>query len=262
MTNPSIDEKINIALVGYGRLARHLVPALVASGVKIKQWCVRNRRLHQEIYLQYGVSAVAHPSELRDNSDVILLLVSDDAISEVATQLNTPTSIVFHTSGMSSIDILPQKHAGIFYPLNTFNGKQPDWYRDTPIFIHAKDEKSLRTAQIMAAGISDQVHTIAPQDLQVVHLGAVISQNFSNHLIAQAEHILSAHELDRQLIHPLLSTMIRNLVDSPARGNQTGPAVRRDRNTINKQLALLVENEHLKDIYKKLSESIEKDLFE
>jgi predicted short-subunit dehydrogenase-like oxidoreductase (DUF2520 family) len=248
-------------LVGYGKLAKHLAPALVKCGIEINQWCIRNRDDHETVFQRYDVVAVNDLRLMSDASDIILLLVNDQAIGEVGRQLGIRQCLVCHTSGMTSVNILPQENTGVFYPLNTFNGFNTAWDYNTPIFLHAKKDKSLEALMALAGSLSHQVQIIAPMDLHIVHLAAVLAQNFSNHLIAQAEEILQAHQLDRRLIHPLLKTMVDNLNTTPAKANQTGPAVRRDQNTIDHQLNQLESDPALYDIYKKLTESIQSYTF-
>ena len=247
-----------VGLIGYGKLARHLAPALAGSGIIINQWCIRNKSDHQEILDKYSVSAVTQVDDIIDSSDLILIMVNDQAISEVGLQLKNTRAIVCHTSGMTSVDELPQKRAGIFYPLNTFNGINTTWNNDTPIFIHTKDSDHVAILSDLAQRLSNQVQVISPKDLQVVHLAAVISQNFSNHLIAHGEALLEAHQLDRSLIHPLLQTMVENLNLAPARLNQTGPAQRRDQTTTAHQSAILEQSPDLLSLYEALTKDIQK----
>ena len=251
-----------IGIVGYGRLARHLAPALSQAGLSINQWCIRNKIYHDKIKVRYGISPVEKVEQLNDESDLILLMISDTAIYDVSRKIPEMSSIICHTSGMTPLEIMPQHLSGIFYPLNTFNGKENEWDEATPIFIHTRDPEILTALTSVANKISDQVQPISPNDLQIVHLAAVISQNFSNHLIAQAERLLTAHGLERILIHPLLRTMIRNLDENPASLSQTGPAIRKDRSTIKRQLEILQDHPDLKKIYALITASIQNKSFD
>ena len=246
-----------IGIIGYGRLALHIAPALVESGIEINQWCVRNEKYHNEIVQTYKLNPVADPGGLNDSSDLLLLMISDTAIQDVGRQMPAVSSIVCHTSGMTPLSALPQERSGIFYPLNTFNGINPNWNEKTPILIHASNPDIVMDLVMLGSKISTAVQPISQDELQAIHLAAVISQNFSNHLIALAEALLESNDLDRSLIHPLLQSMIENLHARPARANQTGPAIRRDESTINRQLTFLENYPQLKDIYTLLTSSIQ-----
>ena len=260
--NAQPDKTLSVGLMGYGRLARHLAPALVKSGVVINQWYIRNQMFHTEILDSYDVQAVNDIGGITDKSDVIIIMISDHAIEQVAAQLNIQSSIVCHTSGTSLLDFLPQVNSGILYPLNTYNGINVDWSRDTPFFIQAKNEQTFIRLERLANLLSDHVQRINPDDLQTIHLAAVIAQNFSNHLIAQAEHLLVEKGIDRKVLYPLLLSMIENLRYAPAAMNQTGPAIRHDLNTIENQQELLEKRLDLRSIYIQLSKSIQAKLFD
>ena len=250
-----------IGIVGYGRLAKHLGPALISCDFRINQWYTRNVSLHQEIADHYGVNPVADIQKINDTSDLILVMLADHVIGELAAVLSVRSSIVCHTSGMTPMNQLPQKNRGIFYPLNTFNGKSPTWDKQTPLLLQASNENVLNAIHDVAQQISEHVQVVSPEDLQVIHTAAVISQNFSNHLIAKAEQLLLDMNLDRHLIHPLLQSMIINLAESTARENQTGPAVRGDHTTVRRQLELLRKSPELHALYASLTESIQSDYF-
>ena len=249
---------ITLGLVGNGRLAKHLVPKLIQSGLKINQWCIRDTSQHEVVKNKYGIQPIVHASDMEDISDIILVMVSDREIATVAASLHISIGLVCHTSGTTPVEVLPQHNAGIFYPLNTFNGIDNKWDENTPLFVHAKNEKTLCMLESFAGRVSNKVHIVSPLDLKVINLSAVIAQNFTNHLIAQAEGILTEHELDRSILQPLLQSMIKNLTLNPAQVNQTGPAARADENTLALHDEMLKDTPELAHLYTLLSKAIQK----
>ncbi len=251
----------SVSLIGYGRLAKHLVPAMVNSGVRIEEWYVRNKTRHEEITTQFGIRPLSTAGELNASADFMFLLVSDDAITEVTRDLNLSKTIVCHCSGMTAMENIKHDRRGIFYPLNTFNGLGK-WNPQTPIFIQAEHTDDLAKLTKLASCISSSVHHPAPTDLRTIHTAAVISQNFSNYFITRAEELLQKNNLERRLIHPLLKSMIENLTLSPALQNQTGPAVRGDKITLTEQKTYLSKYPELLTLYELVTQAIQSHDFD
>lgn len=254
-------EELKIGLAGYGKLARHLVPELQRVGVIINQWYVRDIKVHDEIRSEYNTQPFDDIGQLSDDNDIILLLVSDSAIREVSSALKVEQTVVCHTSGMTGLDAISQPGRGKFYPLNTFNGIDTSWNRETPLLISASDTKTEAILTGLGNMISGHVKTLDANSFKYVHLAAVIAQNFSNFLIAKGEQIVLDHDLDRELLHPLLATMISNLKRTAASSNQTGPAVRNDTTTLNNQINMLESTPYWKDVYELLTRGIQNEVF-
>lgn len=252
---------IQVGFIGYGRLAKHLVPAIQAADIEINQWYVRNESFHDEIRNLFRVDPVSHITELNEDSDLIIMMVSDHAIDDISQALNLEHTLICHTSGMTSVNAIAQTERGIFYPLNTFSGLDHSWNCETPIFIQATNHEAYTLLRQLAKKISSNVQLLDESTMPIIHTAAVVSQNFSNHLIAQAETLLESHGQNRKVILPLLESMISNLKLNPARSNQTGPAIRRDQETIEKQIDLLQKNKSLLYIYKSLTRSIQSEDF-
>src|SRR5690606_7189543 len=88
-----------------------------------------------------------------------------------------------------------------------------------------------------------------------LHVAAVVSSNFVNHLYALAEDYCRKEELDFPLLYPLIrETAVRLRSFSPA-ALQTGPAVRGDAPTITRHLALLNTHPELQELYRLLTAS-------
>jgi hypothetical protein len=77
-----------------------------------------------------------------------------------------------------------------------------------------------------------------------------------NHLYAIGEELLKEKEIDFDMLKPLIAeTADKALAFSP-KEVQTGPAVRFDRNVIDRHMEMLKEHPQWNDIYHLLSESI------
>ena len=88
-----------------------------------------------------------------------------------------------------------------------------------------------------------------------LHLAAVFACNFTNHCYSIAAEILSRHQIPFEVMLPLIDrTAQKTHLLSPI-DSQTGPAVRFDRNVMDKQRQLL-SDPATKEIYDMMSQDI------
>ena len=90
-----------------------------------------------------------------------------------------------------------------------------------------------------------------------LHIAAVFVNNFSNHLFALAQDYCEKHQIDYQLLMPLIHETISKIDTILPKQAQTGPARRNDHEIIEKHLQLLQDEDvYLYNIYKLLNGSI------
>ena len=184
-----------------------------------------------------------------------IIAVSDDAIAEVLSQLN-PNIPAAYASGSVALDQLPQRESlGVFYPLQTLSKTADVEFHEIPMLIESENENFRDQLLGLAMRVSINVHVVSSEQRSKLHLAAVWVNNFTNHLMYQAQLITKEQNLDYDLLLPLLKETVRKLDDRTAYEAQTGPARRGDSQTINKHLAALEGRR--KEIYKLLSDSIE-----
>ena len=111
----------------------------------------------------------------------------------------------------------------------------------------------------MAHLLSDKVYEFTDEQRKHLHIAAVFVNNFSNHLFALAQDYCEKHQLDYQLLKPLIRETIAKIDVLLPKEAQTGPAKRDDVEIIQKHLNILQnENLDLFNLYKLMSESIMK----
>ena len=181
--------------------------------------------------------------------DMILIAVSDHSIQEVSNQLPLTDAVVAHTSGASSMDLLSNhKHRGVFYPLQTFSKQQPLTWSEIPILWEGNkklvDEKLETLSQLLSplAVQSDEKQRLS------MHLAAVVVNNFTNHLYAEAHRFCKSKHVNFELLVPLIEETTRKIKQLDPRESQTGPAARGDTQTIQRHMAIPM-TEELSDIY-------------
>jgi predicted short-subunit dehydrogenase-like oxidoreductase (DUF2520 family) len=249
---------MKIVLLGSGNVATHLAKALKAAGEDIVQIYSPNLDNAKLLAGLIAAEAVNDLNDIKQNADLYIISIKDDAIETVAQALKDVAGLVVHTSGTTDINILSSqvKRAGVFYPLQTFSKSKTVSFENIPLCIEASDEAQLTILRKLANKISHQVYELDGEKRKVLHLAAVFACNFPNHLYALANKILNQNGLDFEIIRPLIAETADKVMSNLPENVQTGPAVRADESTLNKHLSMLTDMPELQNIYQTLSNSI------
>jgi predicted short-subunit dehydrogenase-like oxidoreductase (DUF2520 family) len=144
---------------------------------------------------------------------------------------------------------------GVFYPLQSFTkGKKVDFY-SIPICIeatHSTDEKLLKE---LANKLSDKIFTISSEQRKKLHVAAVFVNNFTNHMYTIGNNICKKNNIPFEILKPLIEETAQKVFKISPEKAQTGPAIRKDSETIKNHLFLLDEQE--KEIYNLMTKSIQ-----
>ena len=243
-----------IGIIGSGNVATCLAHALQAKGFVIDTVFSRdiNHAQHLASQLQ-GAKAIDNLQLLDVNLDVYLMAVTDDAIVKTASQIKL-NGLLVHTSG--SVSLAAQPRRGVFYPLQTINKNTAPNLEQVPILIEAADKADEQLLLQLAATLSTRVLLANSQQRQSLHLAAVFANNFTNHIMGIAKHILQQSNLPNDLLNPLIMQTAQNAITNNPFDVQTGPVMRNDLDTINTHLNLLQQFPQYRQVYELLSGSI------
>jgi len=254
---------MQVVLLGAGKLARHLGPALVQRGMNIVAVYNRSLVAAKGLAAQLGVATLATDdwAQLPKNADLYLLAVADQAIGPVAQQLSAqlgPDVPMAHTSGATPITVLAPftSRFGGLYPLQSFSNHRPIDFAQIPFCVQASDPTLLNLLRAMAQKMSPQVYELDDAQRAQLHLAAVFANNFVNYLIGQSQQILAQAAIPRTILFNLIRETIEKLEVQDAASAQTGPAIRGDQATIEKHLQLLAANPAARAVYQLISEQI------
>ncbi|MDB5004764.1 MAG: Rossmann-like domain protein [Mucilaginibacter sp.] len=249
---------MRITIIGSGNVATHLAAAFKNAGHRIVQ--VYSRAMQNAALLAYHVKAepIHDLIQIDPETDIFVIAVKDDAIGVIAEQLAVHQKLMVHTSGATDMFALLAfaDNVGVFYPLQTFNKTKEVDFMNVPLCIEAADESITKQLQELAQTISNKVYRIDSAQRKVLHLAAVFACNFPNYLYTIAQQILTQHQLDFELIRPLILETAEKVQTGLPAAMQTGPAVRNDETTMNNHLQLLKDTPHLQDLYTLLSQGI------
>ena len=247
-------------LVGSGNVATHIAFALKNAGIEVAQ--IWSKRLAHATVLADKIGAIAtnNLSDIDNGADICIVSIKDDAIAEVLEELKGFNGVILHTSGSVNLNVFSNNFEkfGVFYPLQTFSVQKEVHFKTIPICIEANNPETLTFISQLAKKISDKVVEVKSEKRKILHLAAVFACNFTNHLYALSENLLSEHDLDFDMLRPLILETASKVQRSSPKDVQTGPAVRGDEQTIKKHEELLLKQPQLLTIYQTLSESIKK----
>lgn len=252
------NKKLSVSFIGAGKVATALGELFFKNGIQINEIYSTTLSSTKKLAKKLNAKPIHSIKELNGKSDFYILAINDDAIEKVAGQLQIKDKIVVHTSGTTAIQSLKSssKNIGVFYPLQTFTKQNSSG--DFPILIEASNEKTLKVIKHIATSISKDVRKVNSKQRLKIHLAAVLVSNFTNQLYALAHDLLKKEKIDFNILLPLITQVNENLKKSSPDKNQTGPAIRRDKKTIDKHLKLIQKEKDLKMIYQMMTSSIQK----
>ncbi len=245
---------VSVGIIGSGNVAWHIAHGfLQTSEVKIKWIYGRNEKTLAELSGSIHVPAFSRLPE--EAVDLVLICVSDDSIQDVLNQLPASWKAAY-TSGTVSLDKLElrQEHCGVFYPLQSFTRKRMVSLKEVPFLIEASNDSFAAELENMAGLLSNNVRRMDSEQRKQLHIAAVFSNNFVNHLFFLAQEHLKDKQIDQEILHPLISETVRKALEIGPFEAQSGPARRNDRHTIQSHLNEL--DGISREVYALITESI------
>ena len=145
---------------------------------------------------------------------------------------------------------------GVFYPMQTFSKQREVDFRVVPFFIESNSSEDTELLKAIASVLSENVYEATSEQRRSLHLAAVFTCNFTNHMYALAAELLKMYDLPFNAMLPLIDETARKVHELEPKQAQTGPAVRYDENVINKHLEMLAGEPEMQELYRLVSESI------
>ena len=238
-----------MAIIGYGNVGSFLARRFEEKGLEVIRFSRKARK-----------EECASQEDYDGDFDLSLITVPDDSIEALSASLSVTRGIMAHSSGTVSIEAIHPKHgrSAIFYPLMSIKSDSSFDLDTIPFCLEAKNEKDVDELRSFAQRIQLNYRFLNSSERAKIHLAAVISQNFSNHLYHWAWNTLKEENIDFEILKPLLLQHLKGLesqVDPALK--QTGPAVRGDQQTIKNHLKQIKEPSY-QALYKSLSDLIQK----
>jgi predicted short-subunit dehydrogenase-like oxidoreductase (DUF2520 family) len=248
---------MKVVCIGAGNVATHLSKALYKAGFTITQIVSRTEDHAKMLAQSVNACWTSNPDNIEE-ADLYIYSVSDSALEE-AIRLNPhKEGLHVHTAGSMSLSLFEgsKERGGVLYPLQTFSKEKAVDFKGIPLFIEASSADDLNILRELASAISNQVYEASSAQRQQLHLAAVFACNFTNHLFAIAESILHEADIPFEVLRPLIQETIDKTATLSPREGQTGPAIRKDFNVMEKHLEKLTDHSQWKEIYRLMSQNI------
>jgi len=250
---------MEVVIIGTGNVATILGRKFRSVGHKIVQVVGRNSKAASALAYEWDTVSTNYNSPITRHADIYIVAVSDHAIQAIVENLKLPGKVVAHTAASVPMQVLKHvtQHYGIFYPLQSLR-KEMKHLPDIPVFFDAVDETASHKLRSLAASIAgEKVTQSGAEDRAKLHVAAVVVSNFVNHLYKLAEEYCEKEGVDFKQLLPLIEETATRVKDISPEKSQTGPALRHDKETIQKHLDLLKDHPQLRNIYLVMTESIQ-----
>jgi predicted short-subunit dehydrogenase-like oxidoreductase (DUF2520 family) len=249
---------MNIAIIGSGNVAFVLGKLLNRKGFVIKQVISRNSSEGMSLAQLLNCTYTNFSGKLEDGVDLVLIALSDDAITSCFDILKGYNKLVVHTAAAVSIDILAEvsPHYGIIYPLQSVR-KEIERPVEIPFLFEANSIQNKKTIEKILDKISDKNYEASYEERIKLHVSAVFANNFVNHFYHLAAHFCEKENIPFVALRPLIEETAFRLRYGPPQNFQTGPAIRKDEQTLEKHLELLNNHPLLKEMYLASTRSIQ-----
>jgi predicted short-subunit dehydrogenase-like oxidoreductase (DUF2520 family) len=244
-------------ITGTGNMAWLLGTKLTAAGHQCMGVYGRNGEAASALGQTIGAPALSSLQQIPDIYDACIIAVADHAISETASGLALQETTLIHTAGALVMDILPAPNKAVLWPVYSILKSSLPQHRNVPVAVEASTGKALSLVKEIAASFSDNCFEADSVQRSWLHLTAVFSNNFINHLMAVAAQICTEQNLPFSAIRPILQQTFERTATQSPRDVQTGPARRGDMETMNKHLALLQSHPAWQAVYAAISASVE-----
>ena len=254
---------MKIILIGFGNLAYHYARALYKTNVQFEVVAQHQKPYEAEFE---GIPFHRSIEMIPTDFDFYFLCIPDGYIKKVSKQISNivdQTAIICHCAGTKSIKHLPAHivNRAVLWPLQSLSHERKiDLLNNAPLFYEASNEAAEIKLLELAKMISSRVLKANFYDRKQLHLAAVFSNNFSNHLIGTAKEIVEKKKFNYDILVPILEETISKLSELNKEDAQTGPAVRGDVSTMNQHLFLLKKSSQKRGLYKMVSKSINPEL--
>ncbi len=250
--------RYKLTFIGSGNVATNLAHAFNKAGHTINQVVSRDLDNAKALASKFGAYYGTKLSEIYNDSDFILICVSDEAYKQIIEDFPLGiNSIICHTSGPVPLDVLSSYATGhgVVYPLQSLTKHNLKDLLEVPIFVEWSSPALKDKIYDLADSISNKVREVSSADRLKYHLAAVFANNYTNVMYDIAERYLSKEGLDFKYLLPIIKDTANRIKITKPRQVQTGPASRGDEKIIEKHLEML-DDEKIKLIYRQLANFI------
>lgn len=253
-----IKSDISIGIIGAGAMGTALGMGLSVAGYNVSVVTSQTERSALRLIKRISGSRYSSgPGEFFQACDLIFITTPDDLISDVAAKFSwKPGQSVVHCSGVRGLSVLGPARAqgalvGAFHPFQTFSNvtsSKEATRRFAGIYFAIEAQgRLLKMLQEMAKNLGGKVLCVENKHRALYHSSAVLSCGYIVTLLYSAVQLWKGIGLSEKEALDAIGTMAYSTVQSVRRyglvSTVTGPVVRGDITTLNRQLRALSIND-------------------
>jgi predicted short-subunit dehydrogenase-like oxidoreductase (DUF2520 family) len=248
---------MQVTIIGTGNVATVLGKLILQNKHTIGQVYGRNRMNAVALAKQLNAEAIDDLNELNNDADIYIIAISDKSIESICNQLELYNKLVLHTAGSVSINVLKMTSSsfGVLYPIQSLR-KEMDIATPIPFLVDGSDTNTRLAIEFFAKTLSNKVDIGDDIKRLKLHTAAVFACNFVNFMYLQSANFCETNKIDFSLLQPLIEETATRLRTHHPKDVFTGPAVRKDIETIEKHLNQLHSNPTAQKLYEQISEMI------
>ncbi len=252
-------DKLKVVIIGSGKLAYQLFPALKKTGLlDFVQVISPRHNTAAGLASKLNCEVICSLDGINENADLIFLTTPDSEIKNVSQQLYHHEAAIVHCSGSISLQDIEHPNKAVFYPLQTFTKDKEVDFSEVPICIESSSDALKSSLDTLAKSLSNKVYFIDSEQRRYIHLAAVFACNFSNLMYHISEEVLSSKGINRSILHNLIEETAGKVQIMTAKEAQTGPALRMDHKSIELHQSILKDYpESFSNIYQLLTKEIQ-----
>jgi predicted short-subunit dehydrogenase-like oxidoreductase (DUF2520 family) len=246
-----------IVIIGTGHVATVLGRLCVARGHQVLQVYGRYQHHAESLAAELGAQPAWEPAQIRRKADLCIVALADAALADLGQWMPRVDALVAHTAGSVPIDVLKpvSDRYGVLYPLQSLR-KNQERLPDIPFLVQGSDREAEHQLRAFARSLGSDVHHAGESDRRKLHLAAVFTSNFANHLFARAQDYCRQEGVEFRMLLPLLEETVARMDKEDPANLQTGPALRGDNATIQAHLAMLAPYPEMRELYEILTKAI------
>lgn len=247
------------SIIGTGNTAWFFATKLHKAGHECTGVYGRNLVKAQELAANIHATAYDLADNVSQPTDVCIIAVSDRAISEIAQKIIVKDAVVLHTAGAADIKLLSlfTEGHGVIWPIYSIVKDNLPETRIIPTVWEASDTHTANYIKTIADSYTSVCFEADSNKRSWLHLTAVMSNNFTNHIFAIADKLCTEQGLPFSLLLPIIEQSISRLHNVSAYSQQTGPAKRNDTVVIERQLQMLQNTPEWQQLYQAITASIQ-----
>ena len=248
---------MRITLIGSGNVATVLGRLIIQNSHTLVQVISRNKLHAKELADKLGTSYADFTETIDNNCDLFIVAITDLNIEYLLNNIIPDDKLIVHTAGAVPMKVLSRysKKYGVLYPLQTLR-KEMVSMPVIPFLIDGSSPEVTQEIEKFALTLSDKITVATDEERLKIHTAAVIVSNFTNYMYAIAEDFCNKEKIDFNILKPLILETAHRIETASPMDLQTGPAVRKDVQTLDKHLKILSNYPKLKTTYLRITDSI------